>query len=466
VDRGSVATTAALAGFGDSRIIPGDEVYVTSDDADFVYRVAPPLLVADADSIVKSIFLPGYWVRRSLGAFLGQADWFVSAAGNNANDGATLLSAITEAERQRRWGIVTQLAQPTTVTYVDSPATPTNYNVQMLTGGTLRLQGARTTVKSGLLTGVTSVNRATHTPWDATAAELVAGDAGSLIRITGGARSGAYARLVLSLTGTRHRTSPWGTATISGDPFTQVTPVIGDPYEVASLPTLQIGTMQFAQQSNATAGPSANAIAIDSIFLDGGISLSGGGAFNSTMVCWFSQCIMKKMSMGGGGSGFYYVVGGGVDNCNLLPGAQTMLLGGGSVGGQLNVYTGGYLYVDKDWICQDSRLKITTNGHVEAGLFSIFDVTVPDAALNLQERATYRSRAVFGADLLWGTGNAGHAVKCKAAAALTYVTKPTINDNLTPARQVVVGSTDKDWSAIPFNDSGAGASGGVVAFSP
>ena len=63
-DLGDVASLAALAGYGDSYVVPGDEVYVVPEDTDYVYRNPGTNPVADGFNIIKAIFLPGYWERR------------------------------------------------------------------------------------------------------------------------------------------------------------------------------------------------------------------------------------------------------------------------------------------------------------------------------------------------------------------------------------------------------------------
>src|SRR3990167_9018154 len=64
-DLGDVASLALLAGYGDSYVIPGDEVYVVDQDCDYVYRLPTGAAhVADGFNIIDAVFLSGFWERR------------------------------------------------------------------------------------------------------------------------------------------------------------------------------------------------------------------------------------------------------------------------------------------------------------------------------------------------------------------------------------------------------------------
>jgi len=437
----------------------GEVVWVRRERVWFIYR-HPSSLAADGVNVVTSLYGKGNWERLNIcAASVGQQVWFVSSAGDDAADGSTAATAIPEAERQRRWGSCARLFAPTTITYLDSPATTVNLYAECMPGASLTVRGIVTAAKSGVLTEVTVGDRNATIPWDVTAPELVAGDAGSLIALSGGPRVGSCARLVKSVTGTKHRTSPWGIAAVSGAPFTPTDPLVGDPYQVLALPTLSIGEVVVRRLSNEAL--TTNYVLFDSLVLAGGSRSGHFTSFNAT--CWFQQCILRKLILGGTGLGFYYVMGG-ADNMTFVPGAQSMLLGAGSIGSQLSVYPGGYLYLDRDTILQGAQLLLFPNALVECGVAAIFDVVAASRAVVVEERAIFRSRVVTaGTDLLWGTGNTGFGVRVKPAGALVYVTKPTINAGLGSGREVQIGLNDVLWGAVPFNDSGAGASGAIVS---
>jgi len=401
---------------------------------------------------------------------LAQKDWFISAAGSNNADGATAGTPTNEAERQRRWGIVSRLAPNTayTVTYQDSPADQVNYLLHTAPGSSLLIQGTRTQTKAGALTAVTAINRGAQTPWSVTEGTLGAGDVGRIMRITAGARVGNYARIVKDNGAGNVRTTPFGKLAYSFfDPDPQVTPVAADAFQVVTMPTLNIGTAWFTQGSNEapSSPPLAGAIQFDSLNLNGGAGVQG--VLNSENIQIFlSQCICSNLGFAGPG-GLFSIAGGGCDGaCFLVSGPVLTLSGCSIMSGQFTVYPGGYLNIDGDTIIQGGAggaLFVLPGGVVDGGLVSAFDCA-NNLGILLAPRATYRSTTLGkGADLLWGTANTGHGVRLLSGAGLFYITKPTINGGLGAGREALVGGTDKLWGAIPFNDSGAAASSAVIA---
>ncbi len=74
-DLGPVPNLTALSGYGDSYVVPGDEVYVITEDTDYIYRNTGTNPVADGFNIIKAIFLPGFLPNGSLlcAAFRGHS---------------------------------------------------------------------------------------------------------------------------------------------------------------------------------------------------------------------------------------------------------------------------------------------------------------------------------------------------------------------------------------------------------
>jgi len=64
-DLGPTPSLLTLAGYGDGYVGPGDEVYVVSEDTDYIYRNTGANPPADGFNIVKAVFLPGVWERRN-----------------------------------------------------------------------------------------------------------------------------------------------------------------------------------------------------------------------------------------------------------------------------------------------------------------------------------------------------------------------------------------------------------------
>jgi hypothetical protein len=383
--------------------------------------------------------------------FLLQTDWFVSSTGTG--DGKTALTPITEENRQKAWPFSTRLLPGTayTVTYLDSPATPVNYFVETALGSSLKIQGVRTQTKAAALTAVTALNRATQTPWDVTAVGLGAADVGRIIRITGGARAGNYARIMKDLGGGQVRTTPFGTLALSTfDPFVQVTPVIGDPIEIVTLPTLEIASAFFLQGSNegASSPPLAGCIQFDSLNLSGGAAVQG--TINSENVqVYLSQTVSTNLGYLGPG-GLFMVAGGGWDGaCFAVAGPALLLSGVGFLAGQCFLLPGVLLQIDGDTLIQGGSLFLLGGGEIDAGLLSFFDCA-NNQALVVNPGAVVRSSPLGkGADLIWGTANAGHGVVVRSGGMVAYVTKPTVNGGLGAGREALIGGVDTLWGGVP-----------------
>ena len=80
-DLGPVPNLTALSGYGDSYVVPGDEVYVVSEDTDYIYLNTGSNPPADGFNIIKAIFLPGVWQRRSSGGGSGALRFNTVAVG-------------------------------------------------------------------------------------------------------------------------------------------------------------------------------------------------------------------------------------------------------------------------------------------------------------------------------------------------------------------------------------------------
>lgn len=404
----------------------------------------------------------GFWICNSgqLAATVFQTSWFVSATGNDSLDGTTAANAITEAERQRRWGPIVRLASPTTINYLNSPATPVNLNAQLALAASLSLLGTRTQTKNGAFTAVTTLNRGTQTPWSVTGGTLGAADVGSIIRITSGARIGANARVMKDLGGNQVRTTPFGTGSVSSF-WTTVTPVNTDPFEVVTLPTLTLGAIQVAGLSNTppVASPLQNTLLFDSLTIDGGANILGVVAALN-IETFYTQCILKRFGMYGL---FHIPLGGGMDLISTFGGSTVNALAFGCLNSQISVDPSCVVVFDLDCLFQNSQLSVIAGAACDGGLVSFFDTTGADLALVVNAGATYRSVPTFSTDLTWGTANTGHGAAVKSAGHVLYTTKPSVNAGLGAGREAVVGGTDKLWGAgIPFNDSGAAASAAAI----
>jgi hypothetical protein len=404
------------------------------------------------------------------GAMFGisQATWFVDPInGNDANNGATQATALkTDARRQVLWGgsSTALLTQPTTVTYLSSPPATdiVNYNVAYGTGASLTILGTKTVTNPAItLTAVTTLNRATQTPWDVTGVGLGAADVGRLMRITAGARTGNYCGVAKDLTGGKVRISPMGTTDFAliastGVAYTQVTPIAGDIVEVFTVPTLTIGSCIFRALSNTVPTQTTNCVVFDTIQLDGGASWGASSILGSIILqgaqCMTRQSIMGRCKVSGvggfwGGGGIFnnnFQVQGGFSNnggpfCQILSFLMTT--------GAFTVQAGAACTLGGDCLFQNAGLVV--GGNLSGEFISVFDRSVSNTAVQVFMGGAYRSVGILSTDLLWGDANTGVGCRIRSGGSMTYVTKPTINTPQGAGRQSLVGGVNLDWAAIP-----------------
>ena len=214
--------------------------------------------------------LDGAFVRDVQGDFTArnQTDWFCdTAAPDNEGTGSALDPLKSDTEIGRRWGSgQTRLSVAVTIRYINSPTAPSNFDVLLLVGASIRWLGAMATpVTTDVLTAVTVQNRATQTQWDITAPSFGATAVKKFARIVQSATPGnvgAYATVLKDLTGGKVRTTSFGLATVFTPGFVVVTPAVGDTIEIIEPAiTLQPGriAIEVGSTTNPTASPLADA---------------------------------------------------------------------------------------------------------------------------------------------------------------------------------------------------------------
>ncbi len=396
---------------------------------------------------------------------LSQAAWFIDPLnGSDSNTGLTATTALkTDAERQRRWGNFTVVAQPVTVTYLSSPPATdvVNYNVGYQTGGSLTITGTKTVTNPAIaLTAVTTLNRGTQTPWDVTGVGLGATDVGRLMRITSGARLNNYCGVAKDLTGGKVRVSPFGNLDVAGAQatgvcFSQVTPQAADVVEVFTVPILTIGTMSFRALTVAIPTGTTNGIFFDTIGLDGTsngiISMLGTMLVQGANV-FFRQTTWQRIKFGGLGG--IWAAGGIATNTWQVQGGFSnnggpfcQFLGFLMTAGAFTVQAGAAAMIGGDCLFQNAACQ--SAGNLFGEFVSAFDRTVSDNAVQIFPGGCYRSSAISTSDLLWGDNNTGHGVKIRSGGEMTYNTKPTINTLQGAGRQSLIGGVNQDWATVP-----------------
>jgi hypothetical protein len=432
-DLGSVATPTALSGFGDSRVIPGDEIYVVSEDADYVYRLPPPSLVADGKSVVKSIFLAGNWIQKSTGGsnlfYMQQLNWFIDPVnGNDANDGATAATALqSDAERQRRMGSYPIWSSGAyhlrylndllpSDTFVLAGRRETNSQI-FVHGSTVDHQG-KATLFTGVIDVLGTLNRATGTneSWLITSNALpvswtASGLLNKRIRLTSGAATGAISGVMKDLGAKQARVCQFRapvsyTVPVNPSGFTSTsTPVATNTFVVESLvclPTVLI-TLDSADNFSTNLG---SPVIFDSVVL--GINAAqtlGDFVLKSSDVIVLDGCGWTMFDLLA--ECIELLISGSIAevSANLGANVAILLLAAGfsattvssSAGGNNNVT------VQSDFMVQGARFLV--NGPVGWLRGAVFDAPGP-GAVQMITNGRFDGSTQAGSFFCWGKGNA------------------------------------------------------------
>jgi hypothetical protein len=445
-----------------SNLAANTEVFVTSVRDWF--RWDPGSTATPDDITVVSLTANG----GSAGRFLrelradpywrAQTAWFVDSAGNDENDGSSLAPVKTDVEIQRRWSQEpTLLTVPIVVTYVNSPTTETNFDVKLLSGGSLTFLGVPTLSSPQVLSAVTAQSRGSQQGWDMTGTALGAAQVASLAQISASgtpANVAAYAIVLKDLGGNKVRVAPFGTAAVAATTFTNITPGAGDSVVILTLPTLKVGRIRIAQGTAAarSASPVANVVVFDSLLLNGnGGTATARGAIESNGVevfyfraTWNGIIFSGTHSVGG----IHRMAGGGCaagGAVSLVTSSASLQLSSTGLLTNLAVNQGGVVALTQDTYFQSCTMTMAAGVRVLSSGAAYWDrtgdgVTVVPGADYVQT----------GAVPDWGTGATGHGVNVQSGGSYVYATKPTINSGLGAGREAQVGGTDKLYSAVPY----------------
>jgi hypothetical protein len=400
------------------------------------------------------------------------ANWWIDPVnGNDGNSGTSSGSPLkTCARRQVIWGPNPQIAPNTQVTVnylaANLSTDPENYDIRIGDSAGLTLLGALTQSKTGTLQAVTTAVPASNIPWDVTdaVAGLGAADVGKLIRITSGARAGAYALVIKDLTGGKVRTTPFGTFAISTthtSVFPLATPVATDPYEVIAPTALGVGTMRFVRGgvSDPLSAPLRNAVLIDSLLLNPNASVVNTHLVADAAV-YLARSGMFRMRITS--RDYFFQAGGRVATCTFDgPGKSHNT--NSFVYSLVLIAVGNSLFA----VDNSSRSRVVVGASVNCrggccfcqgfdveGKLVADDMAIFDTVGGTGQLTVYPGGAARQADAtgqgIWGTNNIGYGVQCYSGGIVTYRTKPVINTGLGAGREAYVGGTDKLWSAIPY----------------
>jgi hypothetical protein len=455
-------TAARLAG-----LVDGQRVFVTTLKAWFAWDA----IATDADDATDFLVLTVTANGASAGRFrrltwahpawLLQAAWFVSTSGSNENDGATALTPVkTDVEILRRWGLgqSARIGVPVTITYAQSPAGQTNFNVEVVTGGSLTLVGTPTISKAGTI--ITAVQAQVRTAgaeagWAITGSGLGATEVGKFAVITAGTAGniGAYAYVLKDEGGGKVRVTPFGKFSAASAPFTQVTPVVGDTIEIRDVAatTLAVGLIGLTGSLSdiIAASPTRNCVVLDSLRLDGSSSTFNGCVDTNGMNVQYARTVFNAMTLMGASRSlsFHSICGGGVASGGIAVRATSATFRQTGFSGVLSASTGSGVTLNADCYFQNATLSVVRGSFSSTQGAAFFDRSVSDQAMLIASGGFVQHT---GAVPDWGTANAGHGITLQSNATYSYATKPTINGGLGAGREAKVGGTDKLWSAIPY----------------
>jgi len=466
------ANVAALKAISSNRLAglqDGQRVYVATLKSWFAWHAASAVADDTTDFLSVAVTANGASAGRFVRladahpAWLAQTAWFVSTAGSNENDGATVgAPVLTDAEIQRRWGAGARLSVPVTVTYAQSPTGITNYNVEIVTNASLTLVGTATVTKAG--TVISAVQAQVRTAgselgWAITATGLDATDVGKIAVITAGTAGniGAYAAVLKDETGGKVRVSPFGKFTANTSPFTQVTPVAGDTIDIRDPTTLKVGTIEVRSltNDNLTGTVVNNYLMFDSIRESGDANDGNGGVCaNRVTVFHCVRGAIDAISLSGstGSLSSHKLCGGLVHNASPSFG---VVFRGGTVGtvhqsGCLTSITasaGSLCILQADTYFQNCGLTISRGGVANTQGVAFFDRSSSNSSLLVSALGMCQQT---GAVPDWGAANAGHGLTIQSAGSCVYTTKPTVNSGLGAGREAQVGGTDKLYSVVPY----------------
>lgn len=341
-----------------------------------------------------------------------------SAAGNDENSGLAGFPLRTWAEWRRRTSNL-DLTANTSVTIEDTGVWPVadpwdfdgiklNTSIQLTIIGqrTLRADGA------GVLTAVQALNRGADQAVEIEAAGLanswtLLGHVGKLIRMTSGAAAGSWSWIALDM-GTANRRARVGVFTTQATPVSglvQVTPAIGDSFEVydlTSAPKLN-GTLESLRGYGTLAG----ALSFEDINFAvapthqghdrvgcrvNRCSLPAGASFGGS---WVSNNCLASLGSSAYGFGLF-----------STPLSSATINGGVVLGGAIDLFSG-YLLVTGDTLIQGGSILLRP-GQIggAAAMVSIFNIGFFDCVANACLRASLAGVKIFEATgVNYGSGN-------------------------------------------------------------
>lgn len=451
----SVATAALLSAVSDSGLPEGEPAFVQSFLDSFVLSKTSVDTV-DSLSVVATQSGIGRWLRRNVAhpTWIRQATWFIDpVSGNDENTGIDLAHALrTDAERQRRWGTIAYINTSVTLTVVSLPSTdPLNGEIRLLAGGKFVLQGTATVTRTSTLTAVTAINRAGAQPLHVTDGAFDwTSSVGSQVLITSGARSGAKTFVAKAVSaGIGRLGNLLLPPVVEWDLPTKVTPVSADPYQIRTLPTVYVGNFRVMNANDVSLGSTSNTLYVIDVKLVGMTGIKGTWETAGVAGHFIGVSFLNMNLIGDG-------------NCTqcscYFSGTRInggFVAGGVSSGFGLSCVGANTTYLDYDFLCQGGPVIYTFYGALcQAANVCSMDAT-SGAIVGVLSRAVLQHVGASPGASFWGVTTSGRALVLESAAQFVYSVAAaiTINVGLGLGREVLVGPTDKLFSALPYVDA-------------
>lgn len=441
-----VPDLGALALVHVSELLEGSTAWVESVGASFVLLKSSPL-VPDGTTVIAPA--SGSPIAGNAGArwliagtpsatqWLLQPIWYIDpATGNDQNQGDTPATALaTYAEFRRRIG-----SGPLSILMTVNLIGPISEFIfhDLVTGDAstgLTIQGQRTLVGTGTLSGVQLWNAATNTEGTITDAGLpvswtASGFLGNLIELTSGASAGSVGWVAKDNGAKTARYSPF----FDTSTFSQGTPVIGNTYAVYTLTLLTqpinirvfgdgfvtIADVHVSTGGSTTIHTQGSDFLIASCFLEG---------FDTIPTAEFTSYAATRL------------------HCRLnAETGQTFLNNAFSSAQYVGAFDGGFVDIETQTLLQGSFLRASIGGLVQvedgAAWVAIFDNT-----------EAIRAEANSGMTFLgrtFGQGITATGISTQAGAVIAYTFTPAIT---APAVQVSLGGVGTTYAALPATNA-------------
>ena len=413
-------------------------------------------LTADGITIITASGGVGRWLRLEEAdlSWAKQATWFQdSVAGNDENNGTSSGTAIkTFFELQRRWGFGGLIPQDVTVNSLTAiPATDSpTVNVRLSDVTSIIFRGTRTVVQSGTITAVTAMSRGTNVFQSIEASALggtwtALGLVDKVIRLTSGASVGAWSIVMKDLGGANNgAVTNFTTQATPTSTLVQVTPGMGDTFEVYTLTTLAEAQVQ----PMALVGLSliSNNIVFEDFDVTTGIRTIDSGQ-TSTRV---NRCTARVT---GGQAGTMFIQGCLIKSGSFVVSSQMSfaVINAGVSIGTVDANAGAVIIVGQDHVVKGAgflRTPTSVSGG-QPGLMQVNDVAFLDCT-GACIRLEFPRNQLIVTGTIWGTGNATNIISITTATvAATYTILPVAVS--TGANVSVIGTT-RAWADLPFSD--------------